>query len=198
MAAVLRQTGAHRIYLLGRRLAEGIQTLETSPHPSSTGPSSDAPSPGGSGFRILVPIECDVTSASSISTAAADRARERLRRRANQQRGHDRARAHRPQRRADHHRAAGRAAKGLGRVGGHDGHGRVVRRWRLRHLPAAAGRREPPPRVGGRQAARGSGGGRSEARAALRPSARTMSVWRRLSPLRASAAICAGRWPGWR
>lgn len=36
-------------------------------------------------------------------------------------------------------------------MGGHDGHERVVRRWRLRRLPAAAGRREPPPRVGGRQ-----------------------------------------------
>lgn len=71
MAAALRQTGAHRIYLLGRRcsvLAEGIQTLETSPHSPSTGPSSDAP---GSGFRILVPIECDVTSPSSISAAVA-------------------------------------------------------------------------------------------------------------------------------
>jgi THO complex subunit 3 len=81
MAAALRQTGAHRIYLLGRRrsvLAEGIQTLETSPHPPSTGPSSsDAPDPGDSGFRVLVPIECDVTSPSSISAAATQIEREK-------------------------------------------------------------------------------------------------------------------------
>lgn len=38
---------------------------------------------------------------------------------------------------------------------------RVVRRWRPRRLPAATGRREPPPRVGGRQRRRegfGEGG----------------------------------------
>ena len=78
MAAALRQTGAHRIYLLGRRcsvLAEGIETLETSPHSPSTGPSSDdAP---GSGFRVLIPIECDATSPSSISAAVAQIEREK-------------------------------------------------------------------------------------------------------------------------
>lgn len=89
-----------------------------------------------------------------LGRSRADRARERLRRRADQQRGHDRARAHQLQRRADHHRAAGRAAKRLGWVGGHNGHERVVRRWCLRRLPAAAGRREPPLRVGGRQGGR--------------------------------------------
>lgn len=45
------------------------------PTPPSTGPSSsDAP---GSGFRVLVPIECDVTSPSSISAAAAQIEREK-------------------------------------------------------------------------------------------------------------------------
>ena len=194
MAAALRQTGAHRIYLLGRRrsvLAEGIQTLETSPHSPSTGPSSsDAP---GSGLRVLVPIERDATSPSSISAAAAQIEREKG--------------------------FVDVLINNAGMIGPvhtdfNDAQtvtelqGVLLKDWdgwaatmatNASSVVGVSAAFLPLLDAANRRCGweGGSGGGRGSARAALRPSTWTMSAWRRSSPSRASAAICAGRRPGW-
>ena len=196
MAAALRQTGAHRIYLLGRRcsvLAEGIQTLETSPHSPSTGPSSDAPGPGGSGFRVLVPIECDVTSPSSISAAAAQIEREK---------GFidvliNNAGVIGPVHTDFNDAQTVTELQGV-LLKDWDGWAATMATNASSVVGVSAAFLPLLDAANRRRGWEGGSGGRGSARVALRPSTWTMSAWRRSSPSRASAAICAGRRPGWR